>query len=165
MDQSQPENSEQVFDASPYLKLFIDKDGKWFQNDAEIIHPNVYAIFCKALETTPDGGYQVRIGREVCRVEVEDAPFVVQGLSENSDKQLIIRLNDGTDEVFNPEPLFIGEDNIPYTEVKNRIFKARFSRPAYYQLAQHITEHNQEFYIDIAGKRTRIQIEPSRNAD
>ena len=162
MDQSPPEQGQQVFDATPYLKLFIDKDGKWFQNNAEIVHPNVYAIFCQALETTPDGGYQVRIGREICRVEVEDAPFVVQRVFEKNDNQLFMQLNDGSEEEFSPDPFYIGKDNVPYTEVKGRTFKARFSRPAYYQLAEHITEREGEYYLNIGDRLDRIRFEPGR---
>ena len=70
------------FDVSPYLRLFIDKDGKWYQNGVEIIHPGVLRQFMEALETDSDHHYRIRIGREVCSVEVEDTPFVVTGVSE-----------------------------------------------------------------------------------
>ena len=165
MDQTPPDENQQVFDATPYLKLFIDKDGRWFQNDAEIIHPNVYAVFCQALEVTPDGGYQVRIGREICRVEVEDAPFVVQAMIEKKNKRLLMHLNDGSEEVFDPEPFYIGKGNVPYTEVKGRTFKARFSRRAYYQLAEFVIEQNGDFYLNVSGKRSRIRFEPSQESD
>ena len=149
-----------VHDASPYLHLFIDKEGRWFQNGAEIVHTGIYQQFNSMLEKTSDGGYQVRMGREKCRVEVEDAPFVVTSLIEEENNRLCIQLNDGSSEPFDPRRFWIGEENIPYCQVKDELFHARFSRPAYYQLARHIVSENDEFFFVLDGKRlpvTRLQ--------
>ena len=149
----------EVFDASPYLKLVIDKEGRWFQNGAEIIHPEIYRLFNELLEKAPDGGYQVRMGKEICRVEVEDAPFVVKRLIESDRHQLLLELNDGSQEPFDPKCFWIGDDNIPYSRVKNEAFHARFSRPAYYQLARHIVtdENEKEFFLFLNGEKVPIK--------
>lgn len=151
--------SAEVFDATPYLKLVIDKEGRWFQNGAEIIHQEIYRQFCAMLEHSPDGGYQVRMGREICRVEVEDAPFVVQRVMEEDTHGVSILLNDGTTESFDPERFWIGADNVPYCTVKDGVFHARFSRPAYYQMAQHIRpgEKDDDFFLVLGDKRIRVK--------
>lgn len=146
-----------TFDVSPYLKLFIDRDGRWFQNGKEIIHTGIYRLFNSLLEKTDDGGYQVRKGKEICRVEVEDAPFVVTGLEEEPGDGLSINLNDGSREHLDPEHLWIGQENIPYCMIKDREFRARFSRPAYYQLAEHVMEENGEFFLVIQDKRSPVK--------
>lgn len=133
-----------VFDATPYLKLFIDKDGRWFQNDKEIIHSGIYLLFAGSLEKASDGGYQVRMGQQICRVEVEDAPFVVKNVIEDSAGSLSVVLNDGTEEAFDPRSFWIGEDNVPYCQVKGGTFHARFLRPAYYRLAAYIVSGDDE---------------------
>lgn len=152
-------NAGEVFDASPYLKLVIDKEGNWFQNGAEIVHPEIYRLFNQLLEKAPDGGYLVRMGCEICKVEVEDAPFVVKRLIENDHAQLELELNDGSREPFDPKFFWIGDQNIPYCRVKNTVFHARFSRPAYYQLARHIVtdENEQEFFLLLDGERVPIK--------
>jgi hypothetical protein len=149
----------EVVDVSPCLKLLIDKEGKWFQNDTEIIHPHIYRQFCSMLEKTLDGGYQVRTGREVCRVQVEDAPFVVRQVVEEDEGRMSILLNDGTIEPLDPQRFWIGAENVPYCEVKRGAFHARFSRPAYYQLARHIIadERDNEFILLVGDKRTLIK--------
>jgi hypothetical protein len=149
----------EVFDASPSLKLVIDKEGRWFQNGAEITHPEIYRFFNQLLEKSPDGGYLVRMGREICRVEVEDAPFVVKRLIENNQAQLLLELNDDTQEPFDPKAFWIGEHNIPYCRVKNGTFHARFSRPAYYQLARYIItdENEKEFFLFLNGERVPVK--------
>jgi uncharacterized protein len=159
MEEKPNNNSEEVFDASPYLKLVIDKDGRWFQNGAEIVHPEIYRLFNQMLEKTPEGEYLVRMGREICTVEVEDAPFVVKRIIENDHEQLLLELNDGWREPFAPKCFWIGEQNIPYCSVKNGTFHARFSRPAYYQLAQHIVtdETEKEFFLLLDGERIPIK--------
>ena len=153
------DNGEQVFDATPYLKLFIDKDGRWFQNGKEIIHKAIYRQFCAMLEKTPTGGYQVRMGREVCGVEVEDAPFVVKSVIEDSHENISIRLNDGTTEPFDPAGFWIGKDNVPYCRVRDGSFHARFSRPAYYQIARHIDSdaEGNDFFFQLDGKQTPVK--------
>lgn len=151
--------SEQIFDATPYLRLVIDKEGRWFQNGTEIVHPEIYRQFCQMLEKTADGGYQVRMGQEICRVEVLDAPFVVQSVMEDDAGTITILLNDGSTESFDPETFRIGAENVPYCSVKNGTFHARFSRPAYYQIARYVVpgRDSTEFFLVIRGKRTAIK--------
>lgn len=158
MEQSQNNDSLDVFDATPTLKLVIDKNGRWLQNGVEITHPQVYRQFCAMLEHSPDGGYQVRMGQEICRVEVEDAPFVVQRVEDPDHDGISILLNDGTTERFDPERFWIGAHNVPYCTVKQGRFHARFSRPAYYQLAQHIEEGERENELFLVLGATRIRI-------
>ncbi|MEW6352256.1 MAG: hypothetical protein AB1646_24655 [Thermodesulfobacteriota bacterium] len=148
----------EFFDASPYLKLTIDKDGRWFQNGAEIIHREIYLEFNRMLERAPDGGYRVRLGREVCRVHVEDAPFVVQRVVRDHEAGILIELNDATREPFDPERFWIGDEHIPYVLVKDGLFHARFSRPAYYQIAEHIVSEDdgRTFCFVIDGHRTPV---------
>ncbi len=154
-------DDQQIFDASPYLKLFIDKEGQWFQNDAKIIHPQVYALFNEKLRKRPDGKYELALGREVCQVHVEDAPFVVQRI-HTEDGGIWLELNDGAKEEFNPDNFWIGEENIPYSVVKNGRFHARFSRPAYYQIAGFIEpgEDENNFFLNVNGAKFPVSSEP-----
>jgi uncharacterized protein len=158
MDDPSRNGQKNMRDVTPYLKLVIDKEGRWFQNGAEIIHPEIYKHFNELLEKTADGGYQIRSGNEFCGVEVEDAPFVVQAVSEVEEGKIYMRLNDGSDEPLKPEWFWIGRDNVPYCLIKNGSFHARFSRPAYYALARHIVadEEGQNFVLHIDGRRTAI---------
>jgi uncharacterized protein len=146
-----------TFDVSPYLKLFIDKDGRWFQNGKEIIHTGIYRMFNSLLEKTPNGEYQIRKGQEICRVEVEDAPFLVTRLDQQPNSDVCISLNDGSCEQFDADHLWIASTNIPYCLVKKGLFHARFSRPAYYQLAAFIVEDCGEFFFVLGEKRFAVQ--------
>ncbi len=148
----------QFFDSSKYLKLEIDKDGKWFQNGAEIIHPGIRSQFFQALVKTADGDYLVKIGREICSVIVQDAPFVVTTVDKGPRNQILIRLSDESVEELKPDSLWIGDDNVPYVFVKNGSFHARFSRPAYYQLAKSIIYKEDEGKIYLIDGNREVEV-------
>ncbi len=159
MTDLQEKTAESVFDATPYLKLFIDKDGRWFQNGKEIIHSGIYKLFAGSLEKASDGGYQVRMGQQICRVEVEDAPFVVKSVIDENQGPISIVLNDGSEEPLDPQSFWIGAENVPYCRVKGGVFPARFSRPAYYRLVGHIVagENENEFFFRIGDEQIPIR--------
>jgi len=152
---------DEIFDVSPYVKLFIDKEGRWFQNDVEMIHPGICTLFYGKLEKTSDGAYQVRMGGEVCAVEVEDAPFVVTEVIDGDDGSIRIALNDGSTETLDPDGFWIGAKNVPYCRVKAGLFHARFSRPAYYQLVHYIVSDDDEeqFFLVVGGRRTLVRFD------
>ena len=125
--------------------ITIDKDGTWFYNGLPIINKAIYLFFNQHLESTPEGGYRLRIEEETCPVLVEDTPFVVVDLRRDHTTEGLeafwIRLNDETWEQLDLTTLKIRNDNVPCCRVKKGMFPARFSRPAYYRLAEHVVEH------------------------
>ncbi|MFH0959058.1 MAG: hypothetical protein V1897_10185 [Pseudomonadota bacterium] len=148
------------FDCTPYLRLVVDKEGRWFQNGVEIIHPLVLKQFLEALEKKPEGGYRIRIGREVCSVEVEDTPFIVSRILQ-IDEKIRLELNDGSQEILDPETLWINQQNVPYVLVKDGQFPARLSRPAYYELARTLDfdEIQNTFVLQLNGKTWPVRSE------
>jgi hypothetical protein len=58
-------------------------------------------------------------------------------------------------EVLNPATLRVGNNNVLYAKVKSGRCLARFSRPAYYQLAEYIHEDAEagQFYLEVNGER------------
>jgi hypothetical protein len=139
--------------------LRIDKEGRWFFRDAEITHRKTYLLYCRNLTRDESGQIILRIGREQCRVEVEDAPFVVKTLefvpAEGRElKSIGLILNDETHEELYPETLRIGPGNVLYCRVRSGKFEARFSRGAYQLLFPYI-QHDQKanrFFITIDGR-------------
>ena len=139
--------------------LRIDKEGRWFSRDEEITHRKTYLLYCRSLTLDESGRVILRIGREQCPVEVEDAPFVVRTLdfvlTEGGDlKSVWLILNDETREELHPETLRIGPDHVPYCRVRSGKFEARFSRGAYQLLTPHIRHDGKgnRFFITIDGR-------------
>jgi len=136
--------------------LRIDKEGRWFFQGEEITHRKTYLLYSRSLTRDESDRIIVRIGREQCPVEVEDAPFVVTTLAFvplglDGEEAMWLTLNDETREKLDPRTLRIGPNNIPYCKVQGGRFDARFSRNAYQLLVPYIRhdEKEQRFYLSL----------------
>lgn len=152
----------------PYT-ISIDKDGLWYYNGRQIIHPTVLRMFNDGLSRVDDGTYILEVEGDRAAVEVEDAPIVVRGVMPVMDRDdglvgFILALSDDTKEALDPETLRINEKNIPYCEVKReglnspRGLPARFATKAYYALAEYIRHDEDEdiYFIETVRKRFTI---------
>lgn len=143
-------------------ELVIDKEGTWLYNGQPIVNRAIYLFFNQNLEHSPAGGYQVRVGDEVSPVAVEDAPFVVTDANlistpDQKESFFSITLNDETEERLDLESLATGKDNVLYCAVKGGKFRARFLRPSYYRLTEHVQqEADDRFFIPLNGKKYYI---------
>jgi hypothetical protein len=137
----------------------IDKEGRWFYQGEEITHRKTYLLYCRSLTRDESGRMILRVGREECPVEAEDAPFVVMTIefvpAGPEGESIWITLNDETRERLIPETLRIAPDHVPYCQVRNGLFEARFSRNAYQILAPHIQldEKENRFFLPLNGKK------------
>lgn len=127
-------------DVSATTRIRIDKDGHWFYEENEIIHPSILKLFCDSLELNKQGKYRIIVENEFCYVDVEDAPFIVRNIYGDCECGLELFLNNLHSELLDPETLFFGNDNIMYAKLANGI-PVKFSRAAYYQLALMMEEN------------------------
>jgi hypothetical protein len=132
--------------------IFVSKDGKWYHEGAEIIHRAIFLWMIQSLEKTEDGIFIVHLNNQKCYLEVEDTPLVVQQvdlIQEGPEGQANIRLtlNDESQEILNPDTLRISPESVLYCTVKNDEFPARFLRPAYYQIAENISEDDSDGFV------------------
>ena len=135
------------FYAVQATKIRFGGDGHWYADDEPITNPRIAALFTKHLRREPDGHYVIRMGDEQAPVEVEDTAFVVVGLTQTAAGRFVLELNDETSEVLDPTGLEVGAGNVLYCRVKDGSERARFLRPAYYQLAPHINERDGGFLL------------------
>jgi hypothetical protein len=141
------------------IPMKINKEGRWFYQGEEITHRKTYLLYCRSLTRDESGRIVLRVGREECPVEVEDAPFVVMTIEFVSggpeEEAIWITLNDETREKLLPETLRIAPDHVPYCQVRNGLFEARFSRNAYQLLVPHIRldEKENRFFLFLSGKK------------
>jgi hypothetical protein len=142
--------------------IYIDKDGKWFHNGAEMINRGIVLDFYSHLTIDDSGMYIIKRGNEICYVEVEYTPFIVSMLEfekgAGDEAGVILSLIDDTREYLAPESLHVGNDNILYCYIKQGLFRARFSRAAYYQLASRIKEEGDKYYLPLNNKKYLIGI-------
>ena len=149
-------------DGAPAYELRIDKEGKWFHEGVEIIREDIRDHFSRHLVLCEDGSYCVRIGNDECPVIVEDVPFVVVRATKEAGGGLTLVLNDGHKEPLIAGTIRFGPSNIPYCRVLNGM-EARFSRPAYYQLAELIEyDESKDKYLLVINNEA-FELEATEN--
>src|SRR6266481_5485984 len=130
-------------------------DGRWYSDDEAINNGQIALLFSRCLKQTEDGRWQIAMADERAFVTIEDTPWVVTAVEHDAGAGFRVRLNDGSEEALDPTSLTVGEGNVLYTRVKGG-HRARFLRPAYYQLAPAIEERDGAFVLVADGARTAI---------
>jgi len=130
-------------------KIRFGRDGRWYADGEPITNDRIAALFATHLRREADGRYVIRMGDEQATIEVEDTAFVIVGLSVTPDGDVLVELNDHTTERLDPSTLVAGTDNVLYCRVKDGSERARFLRPAYYQLAPYVVQQGSGFQLRI----------------
>ncbi|MBN2062769.1 MAG: DUF1285 domain-containing protein [Deltaproteobacteria bacterium] len=143
----------------PPCMIYIDKEGRWYHRGSEMIHREIILDFYRHMEMDQHGRCIINWNGAPCYVETEDTPYCVrrtrmEGSRESGGiSRFVLHLSGGESEALNPSTLNMGKDNILYCKVRDGIFPARFSRAAYYQLAEYIEEENGRFFLPVNGEK------------
>ncbi len=145
--------------------LRVDEEGEWFHRGAKIIREDILELFLENLVRQPDGSWAIEWKGSRCAVDAADTPFVVTrvDLEEGSDRnEPVVRLtlkHLRERPLLDPRTLCVGDANVLYCRLDDRGFPARFSRPAYYQLAEWIIEDDggDSFCLQLGNSRYPIR--------
>lgn len=137
-------------------RIFIDKEGNWFQDGIPVRHRWTYLYINSLLRRDEDGRYYIDEGRGKVYAEVEDTPFVVRMIDKRADG-IYLMLNDETEEKLDFGTLVLNNENIPYTKVKGGIFDARFNRAAYYEMTKYLKQESGRFYLELGDRRYKVK--------
>ncbi|MFH1242473.1 MAG: hypothetical protein V1689_08935 [Pseudomonadota bacterium] len=145
----------------PPCMIYIDKEGHWYHKGLEMIRRDFVQLFYRNMELDSKGRYVIDWNGNRCYVDVEDTAYVVRGVVYEEAKgdqtgRFILYLSDYTYEELIPDTLVVGKENVLYCRVKGGAFPARFNRAAYYQLAEHVEERDNAYYLPLGGERYRI---------
>jgi uncharacterized protein len=149
----------------PPCLISIDKEGRWYHQGAEMIHREFIRLFFQNMELDSEGRYLINWHGTRCYVDVEDTAFVVTSVSldrgsRRQPSRIKISLNDDTQEVLSPDTLRVEKDHVLYCTVKSNVFPARFTRAAYYQLAEFVEEDGGRYFLSLNGRRHYIATSP-----
>src|SRR5262247_4812109 len=128
-------------------EIRFGRDGRWYADGEPIANPRIADLFSQHVQRRPDGGYMLRIGDEQAPILVDDTPYVITGAEVTAEGTVWLELNDRSREALDPRTLRIGADDVLYCRVKQSAEAARFLRPAYYQIAQHIGRANSGGFV------------------
>ena len=158
-------------DNIPPCNIWVDKDGVWYYNGAEMFRKEIVNLFYENLRRDDNGRYIIDMANDRCYIEVEDAPFVVKTVyrrSNNGESDRIeLLLNNLELDLLDPNSLRIGDGNVLYCSVKDGAFEARFSRASYYQIAE-FAEYDHEmdsYYIFLNNQKYYLRESCSQNRD
>ena len=138
-------------------KISFRHDGRWYNDDEPINNARIAKLFSKCLRQTDDGRWQIAMADERAFVEVEDTPWVVTSVGGDPARGFSVKLNDDSEEALDAATLTVGAANVLYTRVKGGQHRARFLRPAYYQLAPAIVERDGRFVLATGGADHEIR--------
>ena len=140
--------------------IYVDEEANWFYEAREIIREDILEVFYNNLDMVSWGNFVIRWEGKIYAVKVADTPFVVARVDKRDDSFMISLKHLRESEILDLDTLSVGRSNILYCKVKRR-FPARFSRPAYYQLARWIEEDPEtgRFCITSGGVRHFIKTE------
>jgi len=121
----------------------VDKEGTWHYQGAAMFRKDIWQEMYRHLRQEESGRYLVELGGERAYIEVEDTPYVIKSVSfactdGGGEDVIYLDMPDDSREVLDPSSLHVGEGNTLYGALAGCGIVARFSRAAYYQIAQHI---------------------------
>lgn len=151
-------------ESMPPSGIYVDEEGDWYYQKDRIIREDILELFLTNLSLASGGPFFIHWRGQRCALEVADTPFIVTRVDrvrsrEGHAEEIIIRMKHLPDaEILDPSTLQVGKGNVPYCTIHNGQYRARFSRPAYYQLADWIDFDpvTQRFFLELNGTRYPI---------
>lgn len=164
MDASNARTSRGTAPEIPSCGVYVDEEGDWYFEGNKIIHENILGLLFDSLRLRPDGTYVIEWNYTVCALDAADTVFVVARVDRlkregaNQDSLWLTFKHAARGEPLDAASLWVGKDNVLYCRVGEGRFPARFSRPAYYQLAEWIQEDTEtgQFYLELNDRRYTI---------
>ena len=138
----------------------VDRDGRIFHDDTEIVDPAVLRFFLRAMTRTDDGRYLVLCQGERNWFEAPDTPFVIQRLRLRVESGILqdVELCFPGDyrEPLDPRTLETERDLL-FCRVRGGAFRARFGRVAVQQLAPFLSAAGEGSALLLAGGRHPVR--------
>jgi uncharacterized protein len=156
-----PAQSRKPLETMPSSGISVDQEGDWYYQEDKITREDILELFLSNIEQPSGGPYFIDWRGQRCALEVADTPFVITRVDrvlskDGHGEEILLRLKHlPTPEILDPTTLRIGTGNVPYCTIRNGQYRARFSRPAYYQLAIWIAcdPHTEAFFLELNDTR------------
>jgi hypothetical protein len=129
-------------------RIALDSEGHFWHEGERITDPRISELFHRSIQRTPGGSYLLVVAPFSYPLEVHDVPYWVTQLAlepsqDGGPPRLRVRLSDGSEEELAVDTLRYQPRRGVTCRVKGGTLPARFSRPCYFALAEHITEEDE----------------------
>ena len=151
-------------------QILLDEQGQWSHQGEPFLNPALSVLFSRSLLRTPGGTWVLHIAPFSYPVQLADTPYYVRSARLAAD-HVVLSLNDDSEETLRPATLRYVEGRGLYCQVKADAgpgYAARLLRPAYFALADHITEGPDGFSVTIGAARIQVPVvswEAARQAE
>ena len=135
--------------------ITFGRDGRWYCDGEPITNAAICRLYARSMTIDPDGTARLRLGEDRATVRIEDTPWVVVGVDGDPARGFTVHLNDGSDEPLDVTSLRAGANHVLYCRVKGG-HAARFLRPAYYALMQHVEADGGGGVLRAGGASVRL---------
>ncbi|MFO0576591.1 MAG: DUF1285 domain-containing protein [Polyangia bacterium] len=149
-------------------RIELDPEGQWRHQGEPFTNPNLIALFHRSIARTAGGTYVLQIPPFSYPITVADTPRFVRhvriaareaGGREAGGPAVTLLLSDGSEQPLAADGLAYVADRGLYCRVLSpdgSRWPARFLRPAYYALAEHLVEEGGAFQLDLPSGRVPI---------
>ena len=138
-------------------RIVLDAEGQWRHEGEPFQNAALIALFSRSLQRTPGGTWVLHIPPFTYPIELSDTPYYVRSVRCQG-TQVVLSVSDDSQEPLDPATLRYVEGRGLYCRVKGRPgYAARLLRPAYFALANQITQEADGYFLVLAGQRSRIR--------
>lgn len=134
-------------------RIVLDAEGTWRHEGEPFANPALIALFNRSLQRTAGGTWVLHVPPFTYPIELADTPYYVRS-ARHEDGRILLHLGDESEQPLDPDTLRYVEGRGLYCRVQGGA--ARLLRPAYFALADQIAETADGFYLELAGRRSRI---------
>jgi hypothetical protein len=153
----------------PYMDrevIRLTAEGVWLADGEEITHERTVSAFQRNLVPEEGGpGWEIRIGRERKKIEVDDTAFFVRKVEGTPDHGFRLFLTDGTVQELDPKTLqyrpgrltceIRWQRELSAASEKNQgssgRAEARFLRAPYLEILSYVTQKDGRYWLTLAG--------------
>jgi len=134
-------------------RIRLDSEGRFWHEGQPVTHSGMARAFASWIARHPDDGrYILSNGYDWSYFEVEATPMFVESVRFD-DGRPVLCLFDGSEELLDPQALWIGERDALHTRVKGGEFEARFQPSAQVALGPLlVTDESGEAAIELFGR-------------
>lgn len=138
----------------------IDRQGRWWYEGNQIIHPDVLALFKRSLKKDPrSGDLHIHYQGQTLPVEVESCPFFIRDIHISRDEQgdletIVLVLDDDSEESLAPDSLVLAQDGVLRAAIKKGEFMGCCLPAAQFRLAELFDQQDDGSFSLQLGKKS-----------
>lgn len=133
-------------------EIRLDERGEWTHEGLMFENPKIVDLFSRSVGRTDGGTWVLEVGRFTYPITVEDTGFFVELVDWSPDPPTM-QLSDGTTERLQCDTLDYRPGGRLYCTVKDGQFRARFKRPAYHSIIEHVRDDNGTAVIEVGDRQ------------